>query len=503
MNSKNTDLTKQLASEQIKSKLKESEAIPLFHEKERLQTELDSVQSHASWLQQELEAKQKDCQRIQTQSRDRVLQLQLQLNQNTDELAEAQTKLSVLERVENDLQHKLSQLTKDNLTLKTEMQEAELAANKDLQDKDRVCELQKEHINRWKSRSEDAQRELETLQNTARKAMEAGDDELDAVKNELKTKYTALLQEQKAHYEAKLAQVPVVNPDLAITQAVEDSKEDDDGPFEMTDLLQRWEDAKRELRAERWNHNRLQRTYTRLVKDVRDKTPQMARQREEFEMAIERNEDLEKRLKDALQERDYALADAKDAQKESSYIGKQLKRREEEATTLARQVQALLVSQTGGQPGGDIPISVEDIQTQNMKLLDEHRRLSQQIEELEGRLNSDTLQSELGSKSNEVKRLMEERERQEKIVEQIVQQRDLYRALVNRHDNEALGSESNELSVLDTVQKQSVKLQSMEKANRGLAEKLQQAQDSLQDAVREKVRLKNPLNASTATNIID
>lgn len=487
MNSKNTDLTKQLASEQIKSKLKESEAIPLFHEKERLQTELDSVQSHAAWLEQELEAKQKDCQRVQTQSRDRILQLQLQLNQNTDELAEAQTKLSVLEKVESDLQHKLSQLTKDNLALKTEMQEAEVAARKDLQDKDRICELQKEHIARWKMRCEDAQRENENLQTTAQKALEAGDDELEDAKKELKAKYSALLEEQKAHYEAKLSQVPLVRPELAITQPAE-PEEDEDGPFEMTELLQRWEDTKRALRTERWNHDRLKRTYNRLVKDVRDKTPQMARQREEFEMAIERNEALEKRLKDALREKEYALADAKDAQKGASTMEKHLKRREDEAKTLALQVQALLVQQSGGQPSAGVPISIEEIQSQNMKLLGEHRHLLQQIDELKDRLNNEALKSELETKSREVDSLVQERERQEKIVEQIVQQRDLYRALVNRHDSEALGTESDESSMLDTVQKQSAKLKLLEKSNRKLEEALQQAQNALDNAVREKVR---------------
>jgi nucleoprotein TPR len=500
LNGQNTELTKQLALEQIKSKLKESEAIPLFHEKERLLTELDSVQAHAVWLQQELEAKQKDCQHVQTQSRDRILQLQLQLNQSSDELANAQTTLSILQKVEHDLQTKLSVLTKDHLDLKLAQADAAAAAAQDLHDKQHIVDLQKEHIARWKKRCQDLEQDNEQMQQTAQKAMAASDREIEQIKSDMDTKYLALMQEQKSHYEARLQQqqqaqiaahgnnqnlVVAIGQGAYVNEAKEDGEEDD-GPFEMTDLLQRWEDAKRALRTERWQHDRTKRNYNKLVQEIRDKTPQMVRQREEFEMAVERNEELEKRLKSATQEKEFALADAKDAQKEMARMGNKLKRREEEAKTLARQVQALLIKQSGGDPNGDIPLTIRDIQTQNMKLLEEHRRLSQQVEDLEGRLNSDTLRSELDSKTSEVVTLVAERRRQEKLVEQIVQQRDLYRALVNRHDNDALGTESDELSMIDTVQKQSVKLQSLEKSHRALEDKLQQLTNELANATREK-----------------
>ena len=48
---------------EVEAKLKDSQAIPLLHEKQRLQTELDSLQAHAQWLEQELKD---DVKQIQT-----------------------------------------------------------------------------------------------------------------------------------------------------------------------------------------------------------------------------------------------------------------------------------------------------------------------------------------------------------------------------------------------------------------------------------------------------
>jgi hypothetical protein len=57
----------------------------LHHDKQRLQTDLDSITMHSQCLEQELVAKSADYQHLQQDSRDRTIQLQLDQTMNEKE----------------------------------------------------------------------------------------------------------------------------------------------------------------------------------------------------------------------------------------------------------------------------------------------------------------------------------------------------------------------------------------------------------------------------------
>jgi hypothetical protein len=79
----------------------------------------------------------------------------------------------------------------------------------------------------------------------------------------------------------------------------------------------------------------------------------------------------------------------------------------------------------------DVPASIAEMQSQNQRLLSEHRRLTKTVSELEGKLQTDTLKTKLEQSESELASLREDRKHQEVQVVQIVQQRDMYSFKLN------------------------------------------------------------------------
>ena len=168
-----------MADHEIQAKIKESEAIPLFHEKQRLQTDLDSLQAHATWLEQELQAKSQDYQKLQQESRDRAIQLQLQLDQVIGEKDAAEARVDELQKMERRLQNQVEDLSRDILETKQDITDLRETTDIEVREERRVVEVQKEHLHRWEIRYNDVVRENESLKQAAKEAMEASKLEVE------------------------------------------------------------------------------------------------------------------------------------------------------------------------------------------------------------------------------------------------------------------------------------------------------------------------------------
>ena len=479
--------------------MKESDVIPLFHEKERLQRELDSVQAHANFLQQECESKQRDVQHLQQQSRDRTLQLQLQLDHNHNELAKLGTQCSVLQQTETELQTKLNEMTLAHQQLQTEQAQAVQSAALDRQDHERKSQLLTEQLERYKQRLLNVEEDNEQLRSTARKALQSGDSEVETVRAELVTKYTQLLQEQADEYDTKLEQakqqqggqrrlLSQQQPDAA---PIQDDGEDSE-PLGMLQLLEQRDTALAQLSNERARRKKAMLAVSRFQKEMAIAAPQWRQQKEELELALDRLEELESRLKAALEERKYARAEEREARQEVAEMEKKLEFQRGEAKCLAKQVQDMLVSRSdsGGDSGArdiDSPVTIAEIQTQNMQLLSDNRKLSQTIADLESTLQSDKLEQELQEAREEASTLTEQRKEQEAMVQKIVQQRDLYRALLNTQDNQALaGDDASGVTALTVAQTQAERAKTLEQRVVALDAQVSKCESEVHSATRDK-----------------
>ena len=485
LSKRNAEATKALADVEVQSKLQESQAIPLFHEKQRLQTELESLQAHSNWLEKELQAKSHDYQHLQQESRDRSLQLQLQLEHTTNERDAAQVRLEALQQMEEELQEKVNLLSKDILMSKQDLISVQETSEAAVREERRLVRVQEEHIQRWQQRYNDVVRENEGLKELANRAMEANDSELKDVRKELESKYQKLLKEQAAAYEEKLHSQAAV-PALPAPTGTRIAADEEDEPLNMTDLYTRLEQTKLALEQETIQRKHCQTQFSKVEKEIANVRPRMLRQVKEYELAVEQVQDYQQRLSQVVAERDYARQETREAQQEVSTLRQAVTTRKMESEELAKQVQALLVSRAGGEVGDDIPTSIEEIQVQNQRLLLEQRRLDQQVQELETKLDEDVLRNKLEVYESERAEMLQQRKEQEVIVDKITLQRDLYRSLLATKDPNLLDSQEEETSVLEIQKKQSERSRKLKQLNKELEAKLAAARAEVERISRDK-----------------
>ena len=463
----------------------------------RLQTEWEQTQAHAAWLAAELDAAQRDVSHVRQETADRLRQMSLQLDQARTELQHAREQEQQHERQAREWQQQLQRLSQEQLELQCQLQQEQEAAALELAAARRQLELQEAHTQRWQARYDDVLQEQERLQRTAQQALQAGDAEVQAAVAQVEAKYVDVIQELKAAYEAKLVAARVepqlTTPRHLLTADAHPERptreeEEEEGPLNMTDLYEKWEATRAELRAEILQRKKWQLQFQRVQQDISAKAPEMMRQRQEYELAVAQLQDYQSRLTDVLQERDDARADRRDALQELQVAEARCQERTAEAQALAQQVQALLVSRSGGTPEGDIPTSVAEMQSQNQRLLLEHGRLTRQVAELEERLRTDYLRTTLAATEREMSALRQERKEQELLVGRIVQQRDLYRALLCKHDSAILGEATSpeEVTALTMAQQQSDRIKMYEQTNMELEATVKRLQSETDQAVREK-----------------
>ena len=251
----------------VEADLKESQAIPLFNEKQRLQKELENLQAHSHWLEQELDAKGKDNQRLIQSSRDRQLQLQTHLQVTENEKIEATAKNDELNELQNRLHDQVEKLTLD-LKMKTqdlialrESTDLEVQHERDLMQK------QQDQLVRWEDRYNDVVRENESLKAAAGRAADAAENDMESIRKEMKEKYEKLLREQ-----AEELQQATGRTRAALAAPMTDD-EDDSVPTSVTEAFERLERTKAELRATRHRAEKAELLKQRLLADIQDKTP--------------------------------------------------------------------------------------------------------------------------------------------------------------------------------------------------------------------------------------
>ena len=500
---------------EIQVSLKDSDIIPLHHEKLRLQKEVDHLTSHTAWLEQELITKQKEYQHLRQESYDHTIQLQLQYDQTSNELIAVDTKFKMQQKLEYQLQQQIQQMTSDNIQLKLQLQQLEQTSQQEIQQQQLLIAKQKEHMDKWQTRYDDVVRENETLQRTAQEAMTASQSEIQTIQEQMEAKYVTIIQEQAMSYETKLKELQHqyeldeerhdTTPVMRITDGTsttpttvrrgdvegDDNEMSDGGPImNMTDLYSKWEECKTALRREVQTRKQWQYQFQRVQQEILQKAPEMIRQRQEYEMAIAQLQDYQTRLSSVLQDRDAAIVEKREMLQDLQRSEQQLLHQKEQTQELAKQVQALLVSRSGhaNDDINDIPTSVVEMQHQNQRLLMEHRRLMEQVEELQHQLQNDTSKVTLETTRKEIDVLHQQQKEQEVLIEKIVQQRDLYRALLCKHDSAILTNNTNveEVSALKMVQQQSERMKQYEKENLELHTTIKQLQSELDRTLRDK-----------------
>lgn len=453
-------MSSKFASMEVEAKLKESEAIPLYHEKQRLQTELDNLQTHSRWLEGELEAKGKDNQRLLSDSRDRQVQLQTRLQHTEDEKVAATAKNAELTELQNRLHDQVEKLTADLKKKSQEIIHLRETTDLEVQQEREYVQQQQEQLTRWEQRYNDVLRENESLKAAAARATEVTERDVEGIKKELKEKYEKLLRDQATEYEARLTQQPSTVAALPASDRMDDGDaEEDDAPMGLTEVFTRLEQTKTQLREMKHRAEKAELIKERLLADIQNKTPMMVRQRQEYELAMEQIEDFQSRLEKAINEKESVQAELEHTRKELTQTDRRYTEQVAETKTLAQQVQTLLTSRAGGgSTAQGFPTSVAEMQQQNQRLLSDNRKLQKEVADLGRKLQTDELRARVTSLERESQEMESEREKQEDLVLKITKERDIYRSLVV----DAHGSDGDHLTVEEVSRQQMEKTKQLE-----------------------------------------
>ncbi|GKY93679.1 hypothetical protein MPSEU_000335200 [Mayamaea pseudoterrestris] len=482
----NESLQKELSTQQVAGQIQESQAIPLLHEKHRLQTELDAVHAHASWLEQELADKQKQISKLRQDNGDHLLQVQLQLDVIANEKEAAVAKYNEVSKMELRLQEKVTELSRDLLELKHEKTQLEHDHEVELADERKLTDMQKRQIEQWKQRCQSLEKQNEALQQAAEQAVTLADQEKLDLRKELEEKFQVLLHEQATELQ-KQAIVPRVSGaarGLMLMDADRRSDDgdamddDDDEPLGLTEMYTRYHETKRALRRERKEKEHCQSILFDLEREIQASAPGLVRQREEYDRAMDSIKEFQKRLHDALEERDFVRNENQASRQEATNLAKEVRALKQENHLLAQQIQALLRKEAGAAVDMNFPVDIAQMQSQNQKLISDRLRLQAKINELEGRLQTDVLRTKLDTSEAELKALKDERTKQMELMDKLVQQRDLYRALLHQSGNHS-GVALDDQSALQQISLQSERSTRLELTNRELEKDLSETRGQL------------------------
>jgi len=180
----------------------------------------------------------------------------------------------------------------------------------------------------------------------------------------------------------------------------------------------------------------------RIMREVEAKAPELAKLRAEHQAALANHDAMAEKLSAALKELGALRAANAAASRRADEAADEAAQAKQEAADLARQVQSLLSAQLPSAPAEPqgaadvisitlVPFrNVAELHEQNIKLL----RVVRQLSALEDELQSRPDAAGLARAMDEIRALDEARQRQEELVQAIVRQRDMYRALLAQAD---------------------------------------------------------------------
>ena len=336
----------------------------------------------------------------------------------------------------------------------------------DVQSERRLVSLNKENVARLEERYNDAVRTMGSMKALAAAAESDKEQEVLAIRAGVENEYKIALEHVEKDNERIIAEYQKKLDDALVEKAqIEDEfmggsgrrsitaggespalQLTDGEPMTLTKLYERLADAQDEARQERADKKRLELYLERVQQEVESAAPRQRQERKEYELAMTQNQEMHSRLNEAWEESNIGRRELQQLQRELTDTSRECHELRLENSDMAKQVQTLLQKSLGGE---DLAAEIQD---QNQRLLREHHRMSMSVSDLQERLDHDNVQEKL----EELEAMKEERENQARLVANIVQQRDLYRALLNKNDQSLLaeyGADGAIIAAKDQIEK--------------------------------------------------
>lgn len=506
----NNEYKAKMAQSEAQSKLDDSSVLPLQYQVQRLQAEIDTVQTHSNWLEEELRQKSEEISHLKMIHASENASLRGQADMAVAEKESMEIELNSLRTAVNDLQKKNGVLSREVFEAKQEAIDTKASTEEELVASRRVADLQKLQLERLQQRYDGMAKQLQALKSMAEKAEKETENQWKEQERQMQVASKRVLAEQASEYQQKIAQMQE-----QINEANRRCKKAEDGllrietpsivralppsdtgrmigeevsgeePLNLTDLYKRLAETEDALNAEVTRRTKVEIKFARLEAEIEANAPIFQQQRQECELARERQVEYMKRTENALNDAAAARSDAAMLQDEMSRLRKRNDELVEDAKEMAKQIQGMLLSNTTGVENPTVPQTVAQMQAANQRLLKEYRELKKRHDDLEKKLNDDEKGHAIEQYKRQLESIQMDQKRQEMMITSIVQQRDLYRALVMKTDPNMLGSE-DESSAMEIVKRQSVRSNALHDENMKIYNELTQANAQLDSLKRDK-----------------
>ncbi|KAI9556759.1 Nucleoprotein TPR [Daphnia sinensis] len=456
----------------IKTEELNSQQLALEYKEKRLNQERELIVRQQRLLQDELESRTKEVMMIRREKTSKVLELQADVSEKIEELRIAQKTIGELTATIEGHEKHIKELNDKVKELgETEMKMSENHRN-ELRSQMRLCEL-------YKASSEDAQAKADELTKTTEELQRLLRDasarfgnleteskaQIDQLKDQLEKSSESNMELKKELERAnnlldpsKSRLMTAENIEAMSPSAAAASRLLKSG-MTLTQIYSQYVSVSEQMLFKEEENKKLNSYIDQILQELEDRAPTIARQREDHEKSIEMVANLTRQLDLAVQEAETEKENALEArrmlgqaQRNSQRFEKQVADLSKQVCLLIREIEELRGNRLREEPVDDDQVSssegsaaavisrhlvtfrdVEELQQKNQMLLTALREVTEKQDAAEqGEIDTKTakIQQALENALSEVEHLRDTRRRHEELMESVIQQRDMYRILL-------------------------------------------------------------------------
>ncbi|KAI4485336.1 hypothetical protein M0804_006841 [Polistes exclamans] len=456
-----------------------------FKEK-RLEQERTLFSQQIAGLEEELSKRTAELQATRAEASARTLLTDTRLSQRDEELRIANESAAQLRESHSSLQRRCEELSQKLEEQRTHEISMHASYREEIGAQTRLADLYKGMADEANAKAEEFINAVKELQELLEHATEQF-GELETKHNQLQLQHNQDLQEKEQQITELTKELENANELLKnikqerLDQAVEQlaptaavaSRILKKG-LSLTQIYTQLVDATNELTTEREENERLKSQMDVILRELEDKAPVLQQQREDYEAATNHVATLTAQLDELLAENHRLQESTDEANRVSKHYTKENQRLKSELADLARQVCYLLKEVQENRVGNSLHTNefstvntddlassqiitkklvtfkdIEELQENNQKLLSIVRALSSRQEEMEkatDEINSGEMKEKLDRYLEQLAEMQAAQERQAKMLEGLLRQRDMYKNMYQQSLKQSNTTEMKDVS---------------------------------------------------------
>ncbi|XP_063410496.1 nucleoprotein TPR-like isoform X2 [Mytilus trossulus] len=448
----------------------QSSMVTIEFQSKRLQQENEQMKGQIDWLNKELGEKTKELMNNRKEQSSKLIDLQTQLEEKTEELRQLTNSMETLRKTNSDQAQRIDKLIQKSKDVCDSQIQSEEQFRQELEAKSKLSELYRTSAEEAEEKIKELSRAVDELQKLLRDSAndhtnmeKEKDNEIEKLNKEIEDRESGirLLKQELVNANdlidaARKKNATDQQVDSMFPSAAATSKYLKSG-MTLTQIYNAFVNVSDELMLEKEENKRLQQYLDDILHEIEEKAPVLKKQKEDYVQALQNIDQLTKQLDSSLLENQNLRSEADESIRKFNHMQRENHKYQQQMLDLSHQVQFLVKeieevktgrivrSEDANVSSSEISSSceaissklvtfrdIEDLQRQNQRLIAVIRELSEKKEE-EEKLATESKTKELKDQlyiaHNELKELKMARDRQQEMVEAIVNQRDMYKVL--------------------------------------------------------------------------